>query len=114
MGRRHRRRLPVAAGGELPLVTADTYQSRPLRFDPTDKANEFRAIERDCFGGLGQDDPVGTLLRRRCQQYRSAVALLACRGKPDFARLSRDIDGGPQPAEDAEVASVFAVLARQE
>src|SRR4051812_33874531 len=71
----------VARGGrELPPVTADTYAARPLRFDPAAKAHEFRSIERDCLRLLGRADPAGALLRRRCRQYRGAVALLASRG----------------------------------
>jgi uncharacterized protein (TIGR02421 family) len=99
-------------GRELPPVTADTYAARPLRFDPAAKADEFRAIERDCLRKLGRDEPLGRLLRRRCRQYRGAVAMLARRGTPEFARLSRELYGGPDRVEDAEVTAVFAALAR--
>ena len=103
----------LASGGrELPPVAADSYAARPLRFDPAAKAREFLAIEWDCIRRLGRDDPLGRLVRRRCRQYRGAVAMLARRGTPDFARLSRELYGGPQAGEDARVASVFARLSR--
>src|SRR5881394_2202281 len=39
---------------ELPPVTRDYYQSRPLPFDPEEKFHEFHAIERDLRRQLGE------------------------------------------------------------
>jgi uncharacterized protein (TIGR02421 family) len=99
-------------GRELPPVTAETYAARPLRFNPAQKAQDFRSIERDCVRRLGRDDPASVLLRRRCRQYRRAVAMLANRGTPAFARLSRELYGGPGRSEDSEVAAVLAQVFR--
>jgi uncharacterized protein (TIGR02421 family) len=97
---------------ELPPVTAETYAARPLRFDPGEKSRELRTIERDCRRLLGRDDPASVLLRRRCRQYRRAVAMLVSRGTTAFASLSRDLYGGPRRGEDSEVAAVLAQVIR--
>src|SRR5579862_2699604 len=39
---------------ELPPVTTEYYQGRPLPFDPEQKLHEFHAIERDIRRQLGE------------------------------------------------------------
>jgi uncharacterized protein (TIGR02421 family) len=104
----------LARGGrEPPPVTAAYYAARPLGFDPVAKAQELRAIERDCHSRLGRHDPLGRLIRHRCRQCRGAVAMLARRGTPAFARLSHELFGSPAPGEDTQVAAVIAALVRR-
>jgi uncharacterized protein (TIGR02421 family) len=104
-------RAYFAAGGrELPPVSRDYYGGRPLRFDPAEKTREFLAIEADVRRLLGRDDPAARLLSRRCREYRHAVELLDQRGTPEFARLSRELYGAPDPAEAVELVGLCATL----
>src|SRR2546423_268404 len=47
---------------ELPPVTRDYYQSRPLPFDPEEKLHEFHAIERDLRRQLGELNGPGQIM----------------------------------------------------
>jgi uncharacterized protein (TIGR02421 family) len=78
-------------GRELPRVTADTY--RPLPFDPERKDRELAGLQADVRRSLGDRDGLGRLLARRCREFRAVVRLLAARGRPAFARLSRELYG---------------------
>jgi uncharacterized protein (TIGR02421 family) len=80
-------------GRELPPVTREYYQSRPLPFDPAGKLHEFHAIERDVRRQLGEFNAPGQLMARRCQEYREVVHLLTHRGTPAFAELSERLYG---------------------
>jgi uncharacterized protein (TIGR02421 family) len=77
----------------LPPITSDYYRSRPLSFDPDSKIEELKALERDVSQQLGVIDPPGAILVRMCEEYRSIVRMLACRGTPDFASLSAKLYG---------------------
>lgn len=81
--------------GELPPVTIDYYQSRPLPFDVREKQDEFRLILRDAQNGLGQYSPVTRLIKRQCEEYSRAVQMLDARGTPAFSELSMDLYGSP-------------------
>jgi uncharacterized protein (TIGR02421 family) len=101
----------LAAGGRrLPRISAGSY--RPLRFDAAAKRRELLSLEREVRLRLGRGDPLGLLLSRRCRQARAAVELLANRGTPLFAPLSRKLYGEPTLAEDAAVDAVFTALAK--
>jgi uncharacterized protein (TIGR02421 family) len=81
-------------GRELPPVTRDYYQARPLPFDPEGKLEELRVLERDVRRQLGELNAVGQIMRRRCQEYRDVVILLMSRGTPTFAEMSERLYGG--------------------
>ncbi len=78
---------------ELPRVSRDYYDDRPLSFDPDRKREEFRALERDIELRLGCDNPAGRLLVGRCREGRAVVDLVARRGTPEFALLSSRLYG---------------------
>ena len=80
-------------GRELPRVTRDYYGDRPLSFDPDRKREEYLELERDVRRQLGDDNPAGRLLARRCQEGRSVVDLVAQRGTPAFATTSSQLYG---------------------
>src|SRR5205807_8762692 len=48
-------------GRELPPVTREYYQTRPLPFDPEQKLHEFHAIERDIRRQLGEYNAPGQI-----------------------------------------------------
>jgi uncharacterized protein (TIGR02421 family) len=82
----------LAAGGrDLPPVTAASYS--PLTFDPPEKLRELAAVERDVWNQLGRHDPAARLLLKAVGEYKLVVRLLAARGTPEFADLSRDLFG---------------------
>jgi uncharacterized protein (TIGR02421 family) len=78
---------------ELPPITREYYQSRPLPFDPEQKLHEFHAIERDIRRQLGEFNAPGQIMAHRCQEYREVVRLLAHRGTRAFAEISERLYG---------------------
>jgi uncharacterized protein (TIGR02421 family) len=83
----------AAGGREPPPVTRAYYAARPLAFDPAAKREELRAIGRDVRNQLGPYNPAGQILGRMCDEYRTAVDLLAARGTRAFAALSERLYG---------------------
>jgi uncharacterized protein (TIGR02421 family) len=80
-------------GRELPPISPGYYSSRPLPFDPDAKIEELHGIERDVLRQLGEADAPGDILARMCQEYRSAVWMLARRGTPAFGKMSAQLYG---------------------
>jgi uncharacterized protein (TIGR02421 family) len=78
---------------ELPPVTADYYQTRPLPFDPEQKQHELHMIERDIRRQLGEFNAPGQIMSRMCQEYREVVRLLSQRGTPMFGEISERLYG---------------------
>jgi uncharacterized protein (TIGR02421 family) len=78
---------------ELPPVTHDYYQRRPLPFDPEQKLHELHQIERDLRRQLGEFNAPGQIMTRMCQEYREVVHLLMHRGTPTFAEISERLYG---------------------
>lgn len=81
----------AAGGRDLPPVTRATYA--PLPFDPADKLRELAAVEAAVRARLGRHAPAARLLLKAAGEYRLVVRLLAARGTPEFADLSRDLYG---------------------
>lgn len=78
---------------ELPAVTRDYYQSRPLPFDAEQKYHEFHAIERDIRRQLGEFNAPGQIMARMCAEYREVVRMLSARGTRAFAEISERLYG---------------------
>ena len=96
----------------MPRVTTDTYQDSPLPFDPGEKSDELRGIERDIDRRIGQGDPAGEFLRRRCEECREVVGLLTARGTPSFPGIARRLyQTTTTTAENRAVTALFAALA---
>jgi len=80
-------------GRELPPVTRDYYQARPLPFDAEQKLHEFHTIERDIRRQLGEFNAPGQIMARMCEEYREVVHLLTHRGTRAFAEISERLYG---------------------
>lgn len=78
---------------ELPALGPEAYERIPLGFEPAAKIEEFRAIERDVPGELGNDDDVGRILAATAREYAELVEMLVARGTPRFYELSRRLYG---------------------
>jgi uncharacterized protein (TIGR02421 family) len=78
---------------ELPPVTREYYQSRPLPFDPEQKYHEFHGIERDIRRQLGEYNTAGRIMARTCEEYREVVRLLTSRGTRAFGEISERLYG---------------------
>lgn len=78
---------------ELPPVTREFYQSRPLPFNPEHKLHELYLIERDIRRQLGEFNAPGQIMSRMCQEYREVVQLLLHRGTPIFGEISERLYG---------------------
>lgn len=100
-------------GRELPSVTAETYQDRPLPFVPRQKRAEFADIIADIQQHLGQSDPLPRLLERTCREYARLTELLEHRGTPTFACISRELYGTTtSPTGQANAHRADALYAR--
>ncbi|MGZ8189683.1 MAG: flavohemoglobin expression-modulating QEGLA motif protein [Methylococcaceae bacterium] len=80
----------------LPPVSAEYYQQRPMGFDPYEKKQEFHQIERDLVRKLGQLNPLSVIMRRICREYQDVVYMLEARGTPTFSDISLELYGSSQ------------------
>lgn len=78
---------------ELPPVTREYYQARPLAFDFDAKLTELHAIERDVRRQLGGFNLAGQIMARMCREYREVVHMLSNRGTRVFAESSQRLYG---------------------
>jgi uncharacterized protein (TIGR02421 family) len=78
---------------ELPPVTRDYYQARPLPFDSEAKLQELQTIERDIRRQLGEFNAPGQIMTRMCQEYREVVRMLRARGTRTFSEISEHLYG---------------------
>lgn len=83
----------AAGARELPAITADYYNRRPLPFDPCAKRQEFHALERDIRRQLGAYNPAGQIMTRMCDEYREVLDLLSARGTSAFGVISERLYG---------------------
>ncbi|HYV38390.1 MAG TPA: flavohemoglobin expression-modulating QEGLA motif protein [Gemmataceae bacterium] len=78
---------------DLPPVTREYYDTRPLPFDVEEKLHEFHIIERDLRRQLGEYNAPGQIMSRMCQEYREVVRMLKYRGTRAFAEVSERLYG---------------------
>src|SRR5688572_4890629 len=78
---------------ELPEVTKEYYDKRPLDFSIDAKNREFYEIERDIRRELGTLNPCGAMMLRMCKEYRVVLSLISLRGTPDFSAISQGLYG---------------------
>lgn len=99
---------------ELPPVTPEYYQGRPLPFDAEEKLHEFHTIERDVRRQLGEFNAPGQIMDRMCQEYREVVHLLTHRGTRAFAEISERLYGSASDsfhAGDPNLADLGRMMA---
>lgn len=80
---------------QMPAVDAAYYQNIPLNFDPESKLSEFTQIITDIHKTLGDNDDLGELLTRTCEQYMDVVHMLSHRGTKKFWEYSARLYGSP-------------------
>lgn len=80
---------------ELPKMDANFYQSRPLKYDPEKKLEEFKAIRMKIKRDLEKTDPIGLILTRNCLQYEDVIKMLMARGTKEFHTYSKKLYGSP-------------------
>jgi len=98
---------------ELPAVDRAYYEGRPLGFDPEEKRRQFQALEIDIRRELGEFNPIGSIMRRMCQEYATVVRMLEARGLPEFTDLSQQLYGGANDAfhaGDPTLADLAALM----
>ncbi|MDR3608009.1 MAG: flavohemoglobin expression-modulating QEGLA motif protein [Oligoflexia bacterium] len=83
---------------QMPKVDAAYYESIPLPFDVAKKQEELREIIADISASLGDQDSVGRLLSRICEEYIEVTELLLARGTKRFWEVSRKLYGSPKDA----------------
>ena len=77
---------------ELPKID---YSTRPLKYDPEKKLQEFKELRLKIQRELGPKDPLGHILTRNCTQYEDVVRMLMSRGKSAFYDYSKKLYGSP-------------------
>lgn len=80
---------------QLPKVDKDYYKKIPLNFDTQEKVAEFREIIRDIKNLLGPYSSISSIMVRRCEEYCTAVEMLAARGTALFSQLAMELYGSP-------------------
>ncbi len=80
-------------GKKAPLVTKEYYNSLPLNFDAHPLSEELLSLERQIHKKLGQFNPIGMIMQRMCQEYRSTIEMLVHRGQRQFTTLSQELYG---------------------
>lgn len=84
----------LAAGGNgLPPVSAETYRTRPLPFDPATTHAELDRLNHDTRDQLGTDHPAARLLLKAIREANLTVRLVEARGTPAFGELTRELYG---------------------
>lgn len=84
---------------KLPQVDMAYYlQNNPLQFNPAQKIQEFREIERAVRRKLGQYSGVGSIMQRMCREYSRVVEMLVARGSPKFTEISQELYGSTDDA----------------
>src|SRR3954451_3147562 len=78
---------------ELPPVSRDYYEKKPLPFDVEEKLHELHTIERDLRRQLGEYNAPGQIMARMCQEYREVARMLKYRGTRAFAEISERLYG---------------------
>jgi uncharacterized protein (TIGR02421 family) len=91
------RAFHARGGAELPPITPDTYR-RPFPFDPAATATGLRDLARDTRCQLGTDHPAARLLLKAICEAGLTARLIAARGTPRFAALSRELHGSTRGA----------------
>lgn len=77
---------------EIPKID---YSTRPLKYDPEKKLQEFKQLRVLIHKELGASDPIGQILTRNCVQYEDVIRMLMVRGKPEFYDYSKKLYGSP-------------------
>lgn len=80
---------------KLPDITAATYQSKDLGFEPVELRHAFSQLQREITRELGQLSPITQLMSRACREYKDVVRMLESRGTADFHELSVELYGHP-------------------
>jgi uncharacterized protein (TIGR02421 family) len=78
---------------ELPNVTREYYEARPLGFDLDATRQQFFAIERDVRRDLGLLNPAGELMLKACREYRAVLEMLRARGTREFSPIAQGLYG---------------------
>jgi hypothetical protein len=88
--------LKKAKFRSMPKIGPEEYARIDLGFDPITKKEEFSDIIADVKKSLGDDDAIGQLLIKNCEQYILACELILARGTPTFFDYSRQLYGSPK------------------
>ncbi len=75
---------------DLPTIE---YQVDSLTYDPKEKKNELREIERDIRKELGPSDAIAGILQATAREYRLVVEMLEARGTARFYEISKELYG---------------------
>lgn len=97
---------------ELPKID---YSTRPLKFDPEKKLQEFKEIRLKITKELGPGDPLGAILIRNCTQYENVIRMLMNRGKDEFYDYSRKLYGSPteyMPDESTKLSDLSKAVSK--
>lgn len=80
-------------GKKSPAITHDYYASIPLNFEAATLNDDLIALEQQIHKKLGQFNPIGGIMQRMCQEYRTTITMLSHRGQHQFSSLSQELYG---------------------
>lgn len=80
----------------MPKLGPSYYEKISIGFNTESKKEEFRTLIHDIRRELGNEDSVGGLLIRICEQYLLTVEMLEARGTKGFWERSKILYGSPK------------------
>lgn len=80
-------------GKKSPAIGKDYYSNVPLNFEASTLNDSLITLEQQIHKKLGQFNPIGTIMQRMCQEYRTTINMLSHRGQRQFSCLSQELYG---------------------
>lgn len=80
-------------GKKCPAITKEYYTNNPLNFEAQALQENLIALEQQLHKKLGQFNPIGMIMARMCQEYRTTIDMLVHRGQRRFTELSQELYG---------------------
>ena len=81
---------------DMPKIDRAYYESQSLGFNPKDKIDEFDRIMAEVRSGLGDEDDLGRMIIKNCEEYQDVVRMLMARGTKEFYTYSKKLYGSPK------------------
>jgi uncharacterized protein (TIGR02421 family) len=80
---------------EIPKIDKEFYASRPLKYNPIKKIEEFKEIRKLIAHDFDSTDELAKILNRNALEYEHVVSMLMARGTLEFYRYSKLLYGSP-------------------
>ncbi|MEK6706112.1 MAG: flavohemoglobin expression-modulating QEGLA motif protein [Bdellovibrionota bacterium] len=94
---------------QMPEVDEEYYSNIDLGFNSDQKLAELQDLINDIEATLGQEDPLGQLLKTTAEEYVEVIKMLLARGTKQFWEHSRKLYGSPKDKFFDEKNTIFSL-----